>query len=617
MASLTLPTDPLEREEMLRRMLFEAANERLRQGDAGAYGDTNVGPISSPTGPHPLAPPPQPAPSPMRAGMVPGGFDTALVSEPPGTPGTSAPSQPASPSPGGGGGFGAFLSRIGDALTSPEFKERLLLGVAAGNARYDGGRMLAHVTQQLEARRMATGLAEVQALASQGNLTEAQVRLQALAAGARTEQSLKLIQSVGDRLAKRTEALGLAKQVRASIGNVDLPAGPASALRALESGSLDVATFLKLWEGFRPQYQSVGAHLVQTDPMGTGGQPKRVFSAPEAKTVAPGHTLGTQTFDSQGRVQFTPSFTAPAAPQRIELTPQERVAAGLMRVDEYQLLAGLNSTNAQERALATMVREQLGAKAQALGHQPTGQLAAAIKASGGDPSKPFAEQDPNVLRKALALMPTINQHVQLQRPIGVNASQFVHRETLTHPDAGMSEAAVYADRNYIATKFESERVLLMRSPVIAKAIDEVRKIVKARPDIYVKGTGDFATDQMALAQSRVKFWATGAIDKDISRLQRSFALFGPILNRYSGDTANTALAERAANLEAMALAPMTQQSALAVLDDLERLVKDSVSSLGVDYEAMKRKGAAAPSDEGNAGEWTEVAPGVRVRARKR
>lgn len=228
----------------------------------------------------------------------------------------------------------------------------------------------------------------------------------------------------------------------------------------------------------------------------------------------------------------------------------------------------------------------------------TGTLAAAIKVAGGDPRKVIADQDATVLDKALKLVPTIQAgaavDAEMTRPVGKDSSLWINKKTLQHPSPETRLGDLYKSREYVVARSENERHVLLRFPSMARAIKDIKRIAGRRPDLWFQRSGNLLYDQGRLQYLRGKWYLANQIDPDVSAMRDAYGIFGPALNRLSGDTNNTAIVERTKNEAALGLEPSSREALLQKLDTVEKFLRDTVLMTGIDYDAVAERGAPSP-----------------------
>lgn len=149
---------------------------------------------------------------------------------------------------------------------------------------------------------------------------------------------------------------------------------------------------------------------------------------------------------------------------------------------------------------------------------------------------------------------------------------------------------------YVPYQFDRE-VILRTRPLMGE-LDRIEGIVQRRPDLFPPSQG-MVPDLLSTTMAKAKAAWTAGTDPDVAAIRRGLAPYGPALSRYSGDTGNTALAERFSNLEAFGAAPSTREVATTLIGDLRRLMRDNLANYRLDPSRFGFK----PSGPGPGGPW--------------
>ena len=176
------------------------------------------------------------------------------------------------------------------------------------------------------------------------------------------------------------------------------------------------------------------------------------------------------------------------------------------------------------------------------------------------------------------------QDVALSGPIAHEAENYMDPETGRHPNASLSKQEVY--KTYIPVKGEGAKTVMLRARPLWEALNRIEQIITTSPDLYPPSTGSKLKDNLAVGKAYANYFTGAKTDPRVGKLRDAFAPYGPALNRFSGDTGNVALSERATNLQALATSPRTREVALETLSELRSSIRDQMAQMGFNVDKI-------------------------------
>jgi len=222
--------------------------------------------------------------------------------------------------------------------------------------------------------------------------------------------------------------------------------------------------------------------------------------------------------------------------------------------------------------------EDLAAKYRTLATaRPAG--AAAPATPGTSPRARAQAEEITQLTKKAAAEAGVKTAAQQDAPIGDDATRYVNRRTLQHPEASRKRKDIEGDPNLVQLSPE----VLKKLPQILTtraSLDRLEAIVRSSPDLFPPSTGSAAQDIGRVAAASARWAAKRRTDQRIGEVE-SLKITMPGTIKLFGDSGNISEAERAMAESALGLQSSTQEQALTRIDAIRSMVDNTVEPMGL------------------------------------
>ena len=211
--------------------------------------------------------------------------------------------------------------------------------------------------------------------------------------------------------------------------------------------------------------------------------------------------------------------------------------------------------------------------------------ATARPAGAAEPEKPTTSPRARVearqleqLTKKAAAEAGVKTAAQQDAPIGDDATRYVYRKSLQHPDPSRKRKDIEGDPNLVQLSPE----VLKKLPQILTtraSLDRLEEIVLSSP-YWPASSGNAFKDIGLVAAASVKYTAQSRTDPRIGEVE-SLKITMPGTIKLFGDSGNISEAERAMAESALGLQPSTREQAIARIDAIRSMVDNTVEPMGL------------------------------------
>jgi len=189
-----------------------------------------------------------------------------------------------------------------------------------------------------------------------------------------------------------------------------------------------------------------------------------------------------------------------------------------------------------------------------------------------------AEEIVQLTKKATAEA-GVKTAAQQDAPIGDDATRYVNRRSLQHPEASRKRKDIEGDPNLVQLSPE----VLKKLPQILTtraSLDRLEAIVRSSPDLFPPSTGSTAQDIGRVAAASARWAAKRRTDQRIGEVE-SLKITMPGTIKLFGDSGNISEAERAMAESALGLQSSTQEQAITRIDAIRSMVDNTVEPMGL------------------------------------
>ena len=243
-------------------------------------------------------------------------------------------------------------------------------------------------------------------------------------------------------------------------------------------------------------------------------------------------------------------------------------------VSDFQLIANTMQGPARDIMMTQMENYYRG---QATA-RPAAAPAPAKPTAEGARAQARAEEVEQLTKKATAEA-GVKTAAQQDAPIGDDATRYVNRRTLQHPQAGDKRRDVEGNPNLVQLSPDA----LKKLPQILttkESLDRAEAVVRSSPDLWPKSSGSPSKDLGLVAGAIARWKFRAKTDPRIGEVE-SLKITIPGTIKLFGDSGNISEAERAFAESALGLKPSTQEQVLARLDAVRSMVNTAVEPMGL------------------------------------
>lgn len=233
-----------------------------------------------------------------------------------------------------------------------------------------------------------------------------------------------------------------------------------------------------------------------------------------------------------------------------------------------------------------------------LDQQPTVQGAGAvvrgaIDAAGNLPGVPPAAAQPGSPRPLIE-----------RPPSAADSTHYVNKNTLQSPPTGMTLSQIQGSGEYVQVPAGAVPVI-KQGAAVNGLLQQARDVITRRDDLYPNSTGGKIRDNLNVGMAAATFMAGKRTDPDVAKLN-SLLIGLPALAKAFGDTGNIAVAERLMAESSVGFNAQTKEAAKARLDTIESLIKNNLSTYGVNLPNATPPGGSGAG--GGQGKVRVIAP---------